>query len=551
MKYTDDLSEHYSEIIDGHYDCVDRIVLNAYCLMLLVPGGVRNWYRELKGSDDDLDTNMLMRFAGRFSRRVQAYSKSKSIPFIHFKTGERKYTEAEKLLPQDKSFTGIFAIFCSRAPSLLWEVKKFDNGSIDIRRKKKTSLVNHYYFHIIDKEWGHITIRLCAHPPFSCNVILNGHEWVERRKAVKRLQIEKEGNCFTSYTDGNKLSQIADTLKTKGLFEKVSQRWIYQCLWFAMDYEQQARSGFEYKFSVYQIEYSRNLLFNRGRQLDEVYQNIITLTRERLDISRIKTIFGKKRRPFKHKSKASAPEVRIEKPDYNLTIIKIHFGKLTVKLYDKGERTLRAEVVVHNAKELGCKRSIEYFTDIVDKLHLIMNNFMNNLEYAHIAIISNGKLEEITSPSKKGKTRLAGIDLSKKRNIAVMKATLALSMKPEGFTCSDLAERMKNIIGEDYTPRKASYDIRKLRAKGLVSKKEKTIKYFSTKEGIHTMIAIISLWEKELPALLSILTQPNFIDREKILTPIEKHIFNAQTEIKYLRNLLGIRSLDNQMKKAA
>ncbi|MBU0559258.1 MAG: hypothetical protein KJ799_02120 [Bacteroidetes bacterium] len=119
MKYTDDLSEHYSEIIDGRYDCIDRIVLNAYCLILLVPGGVRNWYRIIKGSDIDLDTNALMRFAGKFSRRVQAYAKSKSIPFIHFRTGERKYTEAEKLLPQDKSFIGIFAIFCSRAPSLL------------------------------------------------------------------------------------------------------------------------------------------------------------------------------------------------------------------------------------------------------------------------------------------------------------------------------------------------------------------------------------------------------------------------------------------------
>ncbi|MBU2505505.1 MAG: hypothetical protein KJ799_02115 [Bacteroidetes bacterium] len=314
---------------------------------------------------------------------------------------------------------------------------------------------------------------MCAQPPFSCNVILNGHEWVERRKAVKTLHIEKEGNCFTSYTNGNKLSQIADTLKKKGLFEEVSRRWIYRCLWFVMDFKQQKETGFEYKFSVYQIEYSRNLLFNRGRQLDDVYQNIINLTRERLDIPRIKTIFEKKRRPFKHKSKTSAPEVRIETPEYNLTIIKIHFGKLTVKLYDKGERTLRAEVVVHNAKELGCKRSIEYFSDIVDKLHRIMNNFMNNLEYAHIAIINDGKLEELTTPSKKGKTRLAGIDLSKKRNIAVMQSALALSMKPEGFTCSDLAEKMKKIIGEDYTSRKASYDIRKLRAKGIVLKKEK------------------------------------------------------------------------------
>ena len=140
---------HYAPLLDGKYDCIDRIVLNAYCPMLLVPGGVRNWYRIMEGSDKDMSDSSMMRYAGRFSRRVQSFCKKKNIPFVYFHTGERKHEEAEKLIPADKSFIGIFAVFVSRAPSLLWAVKKFDNGSIDIRRKKRTSLVNHYYFHIM------------------------------------------------------------------------------------------------------------------------------------------------------------------------------------------------------------------------------------------------------------------------------------------------------------------------------------------------------------------------------------------------------------------
>ncbi|GAI85981.1 unnamed protein product, partial [marine sediment metagenome] len=293
-----------------------------------VPGGVRNWYRTMEGSDTDMSDSSMMRYAGRFSRRVQSFCKKKNIPFVHFHTGERKHVEAEKLMPENKLFIGIFAVFVSRAPSLLWEVKKFDNGSIDIRRKKKTSLVNHYYFHIMDKDWGHITIRMCAHPPFSCNIILNGHEWVERHEDYNKLEVTKEGNCFTSYNNGEKLTQIADTLKFNGQFERVCQRWIYSCLWFVMDKKQQETTGIKYNFSIYQIEYSRNLLFKRGRQMDTVYQKIIDITRGRLDIKRLKTIFGKKKRPYKHKSTAPAPEVRIETPDYNLTIFKIHFGRL-------------------------------------------------------------------------------------------------------------------------------------------------------------------------------------------------------------------------------
>ena len=46
-----------------------------------------------------------------------------------------------------------------------------------IRRRE---YVNHYSFHIIDPEWGHVTIKMSGHPPFGAQIILNGHEYVAR-----------------------------------------------------------------------------------------------------------------------------------------------------------------------------------------------------------------------------------------------------------------------------------------------------------------------------------------------------------------------------------
>lgn len=541
MKTNDSLTQHYSFLLEGNYDCIDRIVLNAYIPMLMVPGGVRNWYRLMEGSDQDMSDASMMRYAGRFSRRVQGFCKKKGIPFVHFRPGERKHEEAEKLKPNDKSFIGIFAVFVSRAPSLLWEVKKFDNGSIDIRRKKKTSLVNHYYFHIMDKDWGHITIRMCAHPPFSCNVILNGHEWVEHHQDYNKLEAKKEGNCFTSYSDGEKLTQIADTLKINGQFEQVCQRWIYSCLWFVMDKNQQAATGVKYNFSIYQIEYSRNLLFKRGRQVDDVYQKIIDLTRGRLDIKRLKTIFGRKRRPYKHKSTAPAPEVRLETPDYNLTIFKINFGRLTVKLYDKGERTLRAEVVVHNTKDLNCKRGIDSFGEIVEKLETIMGSFLSNLNHAHVATIDEESFEEIAKPSQQGKNRLAGIDFNKARNKQVAAVILALSMKPGGFTSKDLAEEISHRFNPDFSRRNASYIIRKFRGKGMVRKIESSIKYEVTEEGLKVISAILCMLTKELPALLSIIKSPWKEQKKEELSQMDKHLFIIQEECDNMRALQNIK----------
>ncbi len=113
MKYKSSFTEHYHDLLEGQYDCIDRIVLNAYYPKLLSGGGVRDWWRQLKGGDSGLTTAALMGMAGVVSQRVQAYCKKNSIPFIHYQTGERKHEDAAKLLPADAAHEGIFA--CAHA----------------------------------------------------------------------------------------------------------------------------------------------------------------------------------------------------------------------------------------------------------------------------------------------------------------------------------------------------------------------------------------------------------------------------------------------------
>ena len=543
MEHRDKLSKHYESRLADSYDCLDRIVLNAYCPMLLQGGGLRYWWRQLHGNDSTLDTNHLMRIAGRFSRRANAWSKKHNIPLIHFKTGERKHEQAKALIPKDKNFTGIFAIFVSRAPSLLWEVKRYGKGGLDIRRKPQTSLVNHYYFHIMDKDWGHLTIRMCAHPPFSAQIILNGHEWVARRRELCKAGFKKQGNLFTEYPDGATLTRRADTLIHKGRLEKVCNYWFYQCLWFGLDYQEQQKSNLCFQYSIYQVEYSRNLLFKRGRFLDQVYQGIIDLTRSKLDIPSLKTMFGAKTRPYKTPKnktcRGAAPEVRIETPDYNLTIFKIHFGKLTVKLYDKGERTLRAEVVVHNTKALKCKRGIGNFPQITDKLKVLMNDFMNNLQYLHVAMIDYLDLNTLSTPTCKGNHRLAGINIAQPRMQDVLQCVIALSIQPNGYAAKDVAKRMQLIGWHEYQPRHAAYDLRKLRGKNLVQK-QGARKYANTPMGIQTIIALLSLIQNEFPKTFAILKNDESLN-SKELSLLEQRHANIKNEIIELKAIYGIR----------
>src|SRR6266853_261019 len=435
------LRDRYAELLTGSYDCVDRIVLNAFFRMGHGPGGFRVWWQALTGSEETLDNAHLMRLAGRFSRRIHGYAKANGIPLVHCPAGERKHELAEEYLAETNITQGLFLILVGRAQAPVWDV----SVNHHIEPKRPMPYVNHYSFHILDPEWGHITIKISGHPPFPAQVILNGHEYVACQARQAGISFTKEGNCFTHISDAAGLAKIADTLsdqRTIGRLSEVCERWIYTtCLCFALDLDEQKQSGFHYQYSNYQVEYSRNLIFEIGGHMDQVFQALIDRSRVLLDLKTIKTILGYKHRPKyrKRKSKSIEWEVTVEKPTYDLTIFKLNGSRLTRKIYTKGERVLRIEIVVHNTEELRCGRSLEKFPEIVVQAKSILERFMDALSCIDQCFIADRLLEQLPAPSQVGRTKVGGIDLNRPRMRWVIEALIALSASPHGFTASELA----------------------------------------------------------------------------------------------------------------
>jgi hypothetical protein len=504
----DGLSKRYADLLTGSYDCVDRIVLNAYFRMGHDPGGFRLWWRALTGSDETLNNTHLMRLAGRFSRRLRGYAKANDIPVVDCPTGERKHDLAEEYLAKTKIQRGLFLILVGRAQAPVWDV----SANHHIERKKPMPYVNHYSFHILDPEWGHITIKISGHPPFPAQVMLNGHEYVACQAGKAGIRFTKEGNCFTHISDAAGLAKIADTLsekRTVGRLSQACERWIYTtCLCFALDLEEQKQSGFHYQYSNYQVEYSRNLIFEIGGQMDQVFQALIDRSRVLLDLKTVRTILGYKRRPRYHqrKKKSAEWEVAVEKPTYDLTIFKLHCGKLTLKIYTKGERVLRIEVVVHNTEQLRCGRSLEKFPEIVVQAKSILGRFMDALSCIDPCFIADRILEQLPAPAQVGKTKVGGIDLNKPRMRWVVEAVIALSPSPHGFTASQLAGQVQALSKQrpsDYGARRAAYDLKKLRGKKIVRRIGRTRRYESLPKGLKAMTALVVLRNKAIKPLLA------------------------------------------------
>src|SRR4051794_41945107 len=87
----DALTARHVDSLSGSYDCVDRIVLNAYSLGHNA-GGFRVWWRSWHADgDDSLDNTHLIRLAGRFSRRGGRWGRGDGGPGGDCRAGGRKH----------------------------------------------------------------------------------------------------------------------------------------------------------------------------------------------------------------------------------------------------------------------------------------------------------------------------------------------------------------------------------------------------------------------------------------------------------------------------
>jgi hypothetical protein len=390
-----------------------------------------------------------------------------------------------------------------------------------------------------------VTIKMSGHPPFAPQVILNGHEYVARQARAAGIGFSKEGNCFTGLADPRGLARVADTLSqpaATGRLGQVCDRWIYTaCLCFGLDLAEQGMSGFRYSYTVYQAEYSRNLLFRSGGQMEDLFDRVLDRTRSRLDIPSVRTIFGLKNWP--HRNRAAGPpaqECVIENSQFGLTWFKVAFGLLQCKAYTKGEHVLRFEATVHNTRELRCRRGLDNFPEIITRLAGITDRFATTLDCADTAFIADGLLDDLPLPSRLGATRTGGIDLNKPRIRAALAAALALAAAPRGFTVAEFTAKAAMARQPGYTIRQGAYDLRKLRGKGLILKPGRSRRYHIPPEQARTIAGLLALRDQVIAPILAGIHSPRRGRKPAHWTAVDRDYETLRVGMHALFHDLGI-----------
>lgn len=159
------------------------------------------------------------------------------------------------------------------------------------------------------------------------------------------------------------------------------------------------------------------------------------------------------------------------------------------------------------------------------------------------SFIADETLEQLPAPVQLGKTKAGGIDFNKPRMRWVAQAVVALSPASSGFTASQLAQQVRTLSRQsesDYGPRRAAYDLKKLRGKQLVRRMGKTAKYEPIPAGLRAMTALLLLRDKAIKPLLAVAQQLHPTHSPQTPTSLDTHYRTIYTGMQGVFHELGI-----------
>ena len=118
---------------------------------------------------------------------------------------------------------------------------------------KTTSVVNQFYVHCVDEDFGAFFIKFSSYFPYGAKLLINGHHYAQARAARAGIGFTALDNGFAACDDVAGLQAICDSL-TEDKIEALARKWL-AILPNPYSPADQA-AGYRYDISVLQAEFS-------------------------------------------------------------------------------------------------------------------------------------------------------------------------------------------------------------------------------------------------------------------------------------------------------
>ena len=542
-----------NELLQDHVtlsvSCVDRLYVNGYLPKLQIPEQLA-WFLGYYLGGRIPSLAQLKPIHDRFVASVGGFVEQHQIPRHPFQRGERKDDIAAHYRRGFQAEEGVVFLGTAqeRCSSFKSHKRRTRTGSVTFDFSRQSVFVNHYYFYVHDLQWGPAFLKIGSYAPYPVKLCLNGHEWVKQQLRHQGIGFVSLDNGFLSCEDAERLQQLCDQLGPSDV-QAFFDRWSRRLPWPLSEADRAA--GFEHRLSIWQIEISHTQVFDRPVRGREFFEQVI---REHLDLGRpdrIGLLFPRRitrRTPpprFGYRTRVITSGVQPS--------LHVEYKHSHVKQYFKKQRALRSETTINDPKDFGINKGLKNLTHLCEVGRQVNRKLLEIEKISQHCLLSEHSLDPLQRPTRVDHQRASAMRFGDPRVIALMQALCGFFHVPNGFRNRDLRQRVAQLLGrplDQYTTGQMTYDLRRLRLKGLIFRIANTYRYTVTTYGLRVALFFSKLYLRIFqPAWTTIADTDNQLTR-----PLRQAFERVEREIQRLcreARLSPSTNLDSRVQKEA
>jgi hypothetical protein len=176
----------------------------------------------------------------------------------------------------------------------------------------------------------------------------------------------------------------------------------------------------------------------------------------------------------------------LEKLDHGHHVMRIYCKNLVGRMYEKFSTFLRVEVCVNRMKDLGLNKGLENLECLRRKLVAITDRFAGFEAQSLNVHVDFPLFQRMALPVMAGKTKVAGIKIHDTRMMRLMEVLLHGGTQLNGWRSADIHQAILATFGlsaTSYTITQLRYDMRKMKAHGLLERIGRGYRYRLTDKG--------------------------------------------------------------------
>jgi hypothetical protein len=521
------------------YHCFDRIVILGHIPLLTRPENIVHFFRDVHHTGA-ITKDVLRKRTDEYNRWVDAFACNHNIPIEWAEKGVRKedYVRPYQLRMERQKRFGVYFILKSMevGPSFRSSAPRFPVEDPDYRIiGRQRCRYTHYYFYIRDEVLGPMSMCVGSFLPFQITYYLNGHHYIERELLRHNIEFRKNDNAFLAVADPEALQAAADRLSADIISERLDYwTWVVGPKFSKTD---RAVINLKRHYSIQQVEYCRNLIFRRSFPIHKLFERSCDIGLLRMLPDKITQIFG-----FRiHKKLHGKLQVVLEKIEHGHHVFRVCGKNAVLRMYEKFSTFLRLEALSNNLKDFGLKKSLNNLDAVREKLAAATDRFAAFEAEALNVHVDFPLFQRLALPITIGKSRVPGIRIHDTRMLRLMEVLLHAGTKLGGWRIAQIHQAILTAFGlkaENYTLTQLRYDLRKLKAHGLLERDGKRYAYRLSDKGNKAALLFVLFHQRVCGPLANSLFNAPPHPEPKPATKIEAAYRQADHAIERVLQLL-------------